>query len=93
MDFDNSFVLFVHFFCLNKQHVKSVYDLHSAIREIINILKYKMLHILKIVAKTCEQVLRLNMDEVSKMKVTVKKSHNIPVIDFNYGRHKDLSNL
>ena len=50
--------------CLNKQIIKVFYlTLHSMFREFIYISKYKILHlsILITVAKTCENVLLLNM--------------------------------
>ena len=56
-----------------------------------------MLNILKRVAKTCEKVLRLNMTNntnlVTKEKVENFHSQLKAVIDFNLGRHKDLSTL
>ena len=53
------------------------------------------LNILKIVAKTCEKVLRVKNDKLKsrKFSFTVEKSYNKTVIDFNFGRHKDLSTL
>ena len=38
-----------------------------------------------------EKVLRLKV--TTKVKVLVEKSYNKTVIDFNFGRHKDLSTL
>ena len=60
------------------------------------------LYILIKVAKTCEKVLkclrRLNMYLTTKVKVAKfallnEKSYNKTVIDFNFGRQKDLSTL
>ena len=66
MNFNNSFVLFLHFLCLDKQNVKKVfYDLQSAFREFMYISKWK---ILKTIPKTCEKVLKFNTNLV-KMKV------------------------
>ena len=52
------------------------------------------------VAKTCEKVLRKKVEHVLITKVKVakfiflnEKSYNKTVIDFNFGRHKDLSTL
>ena len=51
------------------------------------------------VAKTCEKVLRcLRLKVTTKVKVAKfsflnEKSYNKTVIDFNFGRHKDLSTL
>ena len=48
INFNNSFVLFVHFLCVNKQNVKTRFTikfiLHSTFKEFIYISKYKMLH-------------------------------------------------
>ena len=59
--------------------------------------------ILMTVAKTCEKVLRClrlkvehvhnNKSESSKIFHSYEKSYNKTVIDFNFGRHKDLSTL
>ena len=52
------------------------------------------------VNKTCEKVLRLkvehdynNKSERRQFSFLVKKSYNKTVIDFNFGRHEDLSTL
>ena len=57
-------------------------------------------NILITVAIACEKVLRLkvghvlnNKSESSKFSFLNEKSYNKTVIDFNFGRHKDLSNL
>ena len=60
-------------------------------------------NILITVAKTCEKVLRClrlkvehvftNRIESSKFSFLNEKSYNKTVIDFNFGRHKDLSAL
>ena len=96
------------YLCLNKQTVKQVYDniLQSPWRELIYIWKCKILHwnISITVAKTCEKVLRCLRLKVGHVFLTTKvkvakfsflneKSYNKTVIDFNFGRHKDLSTL
>ena len=108
MNFYNSFVLFclLIYLCLNKQTVKTVFDniLYSLLRELIYIWKCKKINynFLIKVAKTCEKVLRclrsLNMSltakvKVAKLSILNEKSYNKTVIDFNFGRHKDLSTL
>ena len=56
------------------------------------------------VCRTCEKVLKLNKTSTiqqykssykseSRIFLTVEKSYNKTVIDFNFGRHKDLSTL
>ena len=50
------------------------------------------------VAKTCEKALRClilnnNKSESSKISFLNEKSYNKTVIDFNFGRHKNLSTL
>ena len=63
------------------------------------------LNIFITVANTCEKVLRIrclrlkvehvfnNKSESSKIFILNEKSYNKTVIDFNFGRHKDLSTL
>ena len=51
----------------------------------------KSLNVLITVAKTCEKFLRLNMTSTRVFLFIVEKSYNKSVIDFNFGRHKDLS--
>ena len=70
MNFDNSFVLFVHFLFLTKQNVKKcfmIYIWHSE-----NLYTFQnantTFNILKTVAKMCEKVLRLNMTSSTKVK-------------------------
>ena len=61
------------------------------------------LNILITVAKTCEKFLRClilkvehvfkNKSESRKIFILNEESYNKTVIDFNFGRHKDLSTL
>ena len=66
-------------------------------RELIYISKCKILHsnILITIDKTCENVLRLKVELTSTTIVKIEKFHsyNKTIIDFNFGRHEDLSTL
>ena len=108
LNFYNNFVLFclLIYLCLNKRTVKKqFYDKFSTLRELIYIWKSKILHynILKTVAKSCEKILRClrlkvehvfnNKSESCKISFLNEMSYNKTVIDFNFGRYKDLSIL
>ena len=104
MNFNNCFVMFCLFIylCLNEQNVKKRLMIKFYIPHLeINIhfkLQNTTLNILIIVDKTYKKVLRLKVDFSNKIEsrtfsFEVEKSYNKTVIDFNFGRHQDLSTL
>ena len=50
-------------------------------------------NIFKTHAQACEKVLMFNIPLGRKFSFIVDKSYNKTIIDFNFGRHKDLSTL
>ena len=105
MNFKNSFVLFVHFLCLNKQNVKKcflIYILHS--ENLYSLQNTTVtVNISKTVAKTCEKILMLSMNSnkfKSNYKVECRKFHSQlkshitkQLFTSNLGRYKELSTL